>query len=65
MFKFKVNVIESERGWGSKIDETLEFETYEQAEACIREINSKNTEDEAPDLYWRAERANYSEIIIN
>jgi hypothetical protein len=58
-FKFKVNVIESERGWGSKIDEVKEFDTADQAEAFIKEFNSHNTEAQAPDWYMRAERANY------
>lgn len=59
-FKFKVNLIESERGWGSKIDETKEFDTMELAEAYIDAFNSKNTANSAPDWYMRAERANYT-----
>ena len=51
----KVNIIESERGWGSKIDEVKEFETLELAEAFCTEFNAQNTEPTAPDWYMRAE----------
>lgn len=59
MKKFKVNIIESERDWGSKIDEVREFDTKEQADKFIEEFNSKNNEDKVPDWYMRAEPANY------
>ena len=51
----KVNIIESERGWGQKIDEVKEFETLELAEAFVTEFNSHNTKDTVPDWYMRAE----------
>lgn len=61
-FRFKVNVIESERGWGQKIDEVREFDTYEEAEKFIKDTNSENTLEKVPDVYWRAERANYKQL---
>ena len=51
----KVNIMESERGWGSRLDEVREFETLELAEAFAEEFNSHNTEDKVPDWYMRAE----------
>lgn len=57
-FKFKVNLIESERGWGQSV-ETLEFDTYEKAVAYMDSINSKNTAPTVPDWYMRAEPANF------
>ena len=51
----KVNIIESERGWGQKIDEVKEFATMELAEAFVTEFNSRNTEHAVPDWYMRAE----------
>ncbi len=51
----KVNIIESERGWGSKVDEVKEFATVELAEAFVEEFNSFNTEEKVPDWYQRAE----------
>lgn len=51
----KVNIIESERGWGQRVDEVKEFETLEIAEAFCREFNAENTEETVPDWYMRAE----------
>jgi hypothetical protein len=52
--KFKVQVIESERGWGQKVDEVRTFATYEEAAKFRDSINSQNTLSEVPDIYWRA-----------
>jgi len=54
MATWLVQIIESERGWGQRLDETKEFPTYEKAEAFIKEFNSKNTEDTVPDWYMAA-----------
>ena len=48
----KVLVIETERGWGSKVDEVKQFDTYEKAEEFVKEYNSYNTKKEVPDWYW-------------
>ena len=51
----KVYIIESERGWGQKVDETLEFDTKELAEKYVSDYNGKyNTEDSAPSWYMYA-----------
>lgn len=50
-----VHVIESERGWGQKIDEVRIFPSLEEAEAYVTEFNSRNTKDTVPDWYMRAE----------
>ncbi len=50
----KVYLIESERGWGSRVDEVLEFDSKEEAEAYIKEFNSKNTASSVPDWYMYA-----------
>jgi hypothetical protein len=54
--KTKVQIIESERGWGQKIDETLEFDSPEEAERYTREYNTKHNPplDEAPGWYMYA-----------
>lgn len=54
MEKIKVEIIESERGWGSKIDEIVEFDTKEQADSFIKEYNSKNNLPTTPDWYMYA-----------
>ena len=53
--KVRVAIIESERGWGRKIDEVKEFDTLIQAQAFIKEYNSYNTSPTAPDWYMQAE----------
>lgn len=50
-----VNIIESERGWGQKIDETKEFFDYDSAIKFVREFNAHNTNKTVPDWYMYAE----------
>jgi hypothetical protein len=55
---FKVDIIESERGWGSKIDETIYFDHEAEARQYAVDYNLKwNTAKEVPDWYMRAEYA--------
>ena len=53
--KTKVSIIESERGWGRKVDSIKMFETYEEALAFAEEFNAQNTQTVAPDWYMMAE----------
>jgi hypothetical protein len=50
----KVLIIESERGWGQKVDEVREFATHEAAVAFCTEYNSGNPPGPAPDWYMMA-----------
>jgi hypothetical protein len=59
-FKFKVEIVESERGWGQRTDEIKEFDTYEEARDYIKEFNSKNTEESVPDWYMYATPINFT-----
>ena len=57
---WKVAIIESERGWGSKVDSVETFSTFEEAAAFQKEFNRKNEEDfaktkQVPDWYMQAE----------
>jgi len=52
---FRVDLIEYERGWGSKIDETLYFDNEVEAREYVSTFNSKNTAKEVPDWYMIAE----------
>ena len=56
MFKkrFAVDIIESERGWGRKLDSVETFATLEEAEKFQEEFNSQNTCDHVPDWYMVA-----------
>lgn len=52
---YRVDLIEHERGWGSKVDEQLYFDNKEEAEEYILKFNSKNTAKVVPDWYMVAE----------
>ena len=49
-----VTIIESERGWGQRVDEIKEFDTFETAKAFVDKFNSSNTESTVPDWYMVA-----------
>ena len=51
---YRIFIVESERGWGREYWQEV-FNTYEEAKARIKEINSKNTSLTAPDYYMQAE----------
>jgi hypothetical protein len=53
----KVFIIESEAGWGQKVDEVKEFPTKEEANAFVKEFNSYNSLPYTPDWYMYAELA--------
>lgn len=52
---YKVAIIESERGWGSKIVDELYFDDDDEAHAYVKEYNDKhNSATETPDWYMVA-----------
>jgi len=53
--KTKVLIIESERGWGQRIDEELKFDSRAEAEEFVKKFNKFNDLDDVPDLYMYAE----------
>ena len=52
--RFRVDIIESERGWGQKIDETKYFDDANLAYKFVEEFNAKNNLDYVPDWYMYA-----------
>lgn len=52
---YKVTIIESERGWGQKIDEVKYFDNELEARNFVNKFNSANTETHVPDWYMYAE----------
>lgn len=54
--KWRVEIIESELGWGSKVDEVKEFDTWEEANEFTRDYNTKYNppSDNTPDWYMYA-----------
>jgi hypothetical protein len=56
MKMIKVYIIESEKGWGQKIDEVKEFASHEEADAFVEKFNSRNTDSVVPDWYMYARK---------
>ena len=54
MKTYKVALREYERGWGSRLDEVRSFDTLQEAETFVREFNSKNDHEHAPDWFMTA-----------
>jgi hypothetical protein len=52
---FRVDLIEYERGWGSKIDSILYFDNEAEAREYVSTFNAKNTSKEVPDWYMIAD----------
>jgi len=53
---YRVDMIESERGWGQKLDETIYFDNEAEARQFALDYNLKhNNLDYVPDWYIRAE----------
>lgn len=52
--KWHVRLIESERGWGQRVDEVKVFNTDDEALAFVEDFNSKNDKDTVPDWYMYA-----------
>jgi hypothetical protein len=53
---YRVDIIESERGWGQKIDDTKYFETLAEAQEFTSSYNAThNTQSTVPDWYMYAE----------
>ena len=52
----KVYIIESERGWGQRVEEVLEFDTPEEAEAYTRCYNNEHNPPatQTPEWYMYA-----------
>ena len=51
---YKVEIIESERGWGQKVDEIKYFDNAQEAQEFTRSFNAQNTAAEVPDWYMYA-----------
>lgn len=62
-YKRQLLLIESERGWGSKVDEILYFDNDQLANDYIKEFNSKNSANSAPDWYMRAELGSIVDVV--
>lgn len=52
---YRVDLVEYERGWGSKIDETIYFDNEAEAREYVSTFNAKNIEKVVPDWYMIAD----------
>lgn len=52
---WKVIIIESELGWGQRIDGVRDFDSYEAANAFVNSFNEENNDERAPDWYMYAQ----------
>ena len=60
-----VDIIESEEGWGQKLDETKEFGPdlihRKKAEKFVEEHNKDLGKGQTPSIYWRATKPYWKE----
>jgi hypothetical protein len=54
MAKVRVLIIESERGWGQKVDEVKTFPSMQSAKKFCKKYNSSKNESVVPDWYMYA-----------
>jgi hypothetical protein len=52
---YRVDIIESERGYGQKLEDTLYFDNDLEAKAYCKTFNASNTDAFIPDWYMVAE----------
>jgi len=52
--EYQVDIIESERGWGSKVDEKKFFTSLKRAENFVAKYNGRNNEPVVPAWYMYA-----------
>jgi hypothetical protein len=62
---WKVTIIESERGWGQRVDEVKEFKDYEDAKKFQIDFNKQNNKDAVPDWYMVAEDPFFDSIAVD
>jgi hypothetical protein len=55
MAQWKVYIIESESGWGQRVDETMLFDDHQQALDFVVDYNSENDLDYVPSWYMYAD----------
>jgi hypothetical protein len=64
-FRYRVDVWEYERGWGSKLDSQVDFVTKEDAYKYMWSVNKDNTAKEVPDYYVTAREPRLIDLTID
>jgi hypothetical protein len=52
--KYRVNIIETERGWGQRVDDYKDFDSKEDVLKFVKQYNAANNLPEVPDWYMYA-----------
>jgi hypothetical protein len=52
---YRVDIFEYDRGWGSKLDETIYFDNEAEAQQYCTDFNAQNTSRTVPDWYMVAD----------
>lgn len=52
--KYEVCIIESERGWGQRVDEVRHFDSKKEADDFVKDYNKENNLSVVPDWYMYA-----------
>lgn len=63
--KYRVDVYEYERGWGSRLDFQRDFDDKALAQEYMAEFNSKNTDSVAPDWYMVAQKPRLVDLDVD
>jgi len=62
MLKYRVQILESERGWGQNILGHYYFKTSDEMQNFIREYNKDMVHDHVPDYYIIAREDGYADV---
>jgi len=54
-YRWRVDIIESEAGWGQKVDDVKFFDDEDLALAFVADYNKSNTAPVTPSWYMRAD----------
>ena len=57
--KYRVDIIESERGWGQKVEDVKFFDTEDEADTYCKQFNKDNNLPYVPDWYMVAQKVGW------
>ena len=53
-YRWRVNIIESERGWGQRLEDVKFFDSEQEAKNYAKNFNKRNNKEKVPDWYMYA-----------
>ena len=63
-YVYRVVIIESERGWGQRVDDVFYFTEADEAEKWVTQYNAVNALPEVPDWYMYAEKPVRTKLAV-